>query len=30
LEDHEVKYRDLPSEKKYIFKERVNAILKMI
>jgi hypothetical protein len=30
LEDHEVRYRDLPSEKKYIFKERVNAILKMI
>ena len=30
LEEHEVKYRDLPSEKKYIFKERVNAILKMI
>ena len=30
LEEHEVKYRDLPSEKKYVFKERVNAILKMI
>ena len=30
LEDHEVRYRNLPSEKKYIFKERVNAILKMI
>ena len=30
LEDHEIRYRDLPSEKKYIFKERVNAILKMI
>ena len=30
LEEHEVKYRDLPSEKKYIFKERVNAILKMV
>lgn len=30
LEDHEIQYRDLPSEKKYIFKERVNAILKMI
>ncbi len=30
LEEHEIKYRGLPSEKKYIFKERVNAILKMI
>jgi hypothetical protein len=30
LEEHEIKYRDLPSEKKYVFKERVNAILKMI
>jgi predicted nucleic acid-binding Zn-ribbon protein len=30
LEEHEVKYRDLPSEKQYVFKERVNAILKMI
>lgn len=30
LEEHEVKYRDLPTEKKYVFKERVNAILKMI
>ena len=30
VEEHEVKYRDLPTEKKYVFKERVNAILKMI
>ena len=30
LEEHEIQYRGLPNEKKYIFKERVNAILKMI
>lgn len=30
LEDHELKYRELPDQKQYIFKERVNAMLKMI
>lgn len=30
LEEHEIRYRDLPLEKKDIFRERVNAILKMI
>ena len=30
LEPHEVLYRELPSEKRYIFKERVDAILRMI
>lgn len=30
FEDHELRYRDLPEEKKDIFKTRVDAILKMI
>ena len=30
LEPHELKYRDLPEEKKEIFKVRVEAILKML
>jgi len=30
FEDHELKYRELPDQKQYIFKERVNAMLKMI
>jgi len=29
-EDHEKKYRELPAHKQQLFKERVNAILKMI